>query len=340
MYNNRMSESHTFACPSCGAALTGAGDAIEIKCQYCGSTVIVPEELRAPPATYDGPPVIEVKNVGPAVAAVGGIIGISFLLPIILTIVSVCVVGVLVLFITNQVQSSIRGAFVVPTIVNGPLLTEIARSPTRAPVTATPGRTATPAPAATAAPFTRILFQDNFADRSSGWEHGVFDGNTRDYTAGGYRMLVAKDTGSENAWVKDGLVDVSVQVDGKQAAGPDEGWFGVLCRAQKSVGAYGFKISSAGRYELVKYKFSDQGSGRVTLERGNVQAGVLSPGTPAHLRADCIGSTLALNVNGHAVTSVKDGDYALGGVGLVAETGPSGKGGVDILFSNFVVTGP
>jgi hypothetical protein len=40
------------------------------------------------------------------------------------------------------------------------------------------------------------------------------------------------------------------------------------------------------------------------------------------------------------VSTVKDGDYAVGGVGLVAETGPTGKAGVDILFSNFVVTGP
>ena len=43
-----MSEARTFKCPSCGSALSPQGDAPEIKCQYCGNTVIVPEELRAP----------------------------------------------------------------------------------------------------------------------------------------------------------------------------------------------------------------------------------------------------------------------------------------------------
>ena len=43
-----MSEGQLFKCPSCGSALSPQGDAAEIKCQYCGNTVIVPEELRAP----------------------------------------------------------------------------------------------------------------------------------------------------------------------------------------------------------------------------------------------------------------------------------------------------
>lgn len=43
-----MSEGKLFKCPSCGSALSPQGDATEIKCQYCGNTVIVPEELRAP----------------------------------------------------------------------------------------------------------------------------------------------------------------------------------------------------------------------------------------------------------------------------------------------------
>jgi DNA-directed RNA polymerase subunit RPC12/RpoP len=43
-----MSEAKAFQCPKCGSALESHGSAAEIKCGYCGNTVIVPEELRAP----------------------------------------------------------------------------------------------------------------------------------------------------------------------------------------------------------------------------------------------------------------------------------------------------
>ncbi|MFZ1041116.1 MAG: hypothetical protein WCA79_08630 [Anaerolineales bacterium] len=41
-----MSEAKSFECPKCGSALTASGMEKEIKCVFCGSTVIVPEELR------------------------------------------------------------------------------------------------------------------------------------------------------------------------------------------------------------------------------------------------------------------------------------------------------
>lgn len=41
-----MAETIDFDCPSCGAALKPQGNAAQIKCDYCGSSVIVPENLR------------------------------------------------------------------------------------------------------------------------------------------------------------------------------------------------------------------------------------------------------------------------------------------------------
>jgi len=41
-----VSDAKTFKCPGCGSALEPDGDDKEVKCAYCGSTVIVPEELR------------------------------------------------------------------------------------------------------------------------------------------------------------------------------------------------------------------------------------------------------------------------------------------------------
>ena len=37
---------NTFTCPTCGAALLPNGNAPEVKCEYCGNVVVVPETLR------------------------------------------------------------------------------------------------------------------------------------------------------------------------------------------------------------------------------------------------------------------------------------------------------
>src|SRR4051812_16411047 len=44
-----------FACPSCGASLGVEEGAASTQCQFCGNTVIVPEELRATPAKSGAP---------------------------------------------------------------------------------------------------------------------------------------------------------------------------------------------------------------------------------------------------------------------------------------------
>ena len=49
-----MSDAKTFKCPSCGSALEPDGDENEVKCAFCGSTVIVPEELRGQGLEEDG----------------------------------------------------------------------------------------------------------------------------------------------------------------------------------------------------------------------------------------------------------------------------------------------
>ena len=46
MADDSSSNTNTFKCPDCGAPLEPDGDAKEVKCPFCGGTVIVPEELR------------------------------------------------------------------------------------------------------------------------------------------------------------------------------------------------------------------------------------------------------------------------------------------------------
>src|ERR671939_250002 len=41
-----MSEPKVLTCPTCGAQLHVTGEEPQVKCDYCGNNVIVPEELR------------------------------------------------------------------------------------------------------------------------------------------------------------------------------------------------------------------------------------------------------------------------------------------------------
>ena len=44
-----MSDAKSFICPACGSPLVPNGPAGDVRCASCGSTVIVPEELRDAP---------------------------------------------------------------------------------------------------------------------------------------------------------------------------------------------------------------------------------------------------------------------------------------------------
>jgi hypothetical protein len=56
------------------------------------------------------------------------------------------------------------------------------------------------------------------------------------------------------------------------------------------------------------------------------------------VRADCVGDSLTLYVNGQKVATATDTSLTTGDVGLIA--GTYNEPGTDILFDNFVVTKP
>ena len=55
-----MSDPKAFNCPSCGGPLTITGSEVEVVCPYCGTHVLVPEELRSKPAAPVAPqPIVQ-----------------------------------------------------------------------------------------------------------------------------------------------------------------------------------------------------------------------------------------------------------------------------------------
>jgi hypothetical protein len=180
-----------------------------------------------------------------------------------------------------------------------------------------------------------VLFQDDFAEVTTGWDRLLVTEGVMDYYAGGYRVLV--NATQTNFWAtpRRNFADVRVEVDTGKLAGPDENRIGLICR-HNGKDYYFFIITSDGYYGMGLFK-----DGQATLlgqaemlSSSNINTGV----AVNHIRADCAGSTLTFFINGFQVSQVQDATLATGDVGVLA--GTFGEPGVDVLFDNFVVLQP
>jgi hypothetical protein len=94
-----------------------------------------------------------------------------------------------------------------------------------------------------------VLFQDDFSDLASGWDHVSTEGGTMDYDGGVYRFLVT--TPHFNYWSTPGksYTDARIEVDVAKLDGPDSNRAGLLCRLTGEQ-FYFFVISSDGYYAV------------------------------------------------------------------------------------------
>ena len=183
----------------------------------------------------------------------------------------------------------------------------------------------------------KVLFQDDFANTDSGWNRvRDINGNVTDYENGGYRIL--NNQPISHVWANPGLKfnDVRVDVDITKTKGPDDNYFGIICRYKDGSNFYILAISSDGFYGIIKVQdgnlsllSSDQMQPSESIQQGDAAN---------HLSAECKGDTLSLSVNNQLLFSVVDDTFSSGDVGLEVTTRQSG--GVDVLFTQFSVTKP
>jgi hypothetical protein len=183
-----------------------------------------------------------------------------------------------------------------------------------------------------------ILYQDNFTDTNSGWLRDQTPDYTMDYANGGYRIYVTTIKIMAFSPAKPYLSsDVSVEVDATKTGGPDDNYIGVICRYQDENNYYFFAISSDGFAGIAMYK-----ANQMSMLTGNsfkYSSAIAQGAATNHIRADCIGNSLTLYINGQKVASIDDSTFSDGGqAGLLASA--NSIAGVDILFSNFVVRKP
>jgi hypothetical protein len=197
-------------------------------------------------------------------------------------------------------------------------------------------KTAPPPP-----PVSKVIFQDDFSNPSSGWPDKKYpDGSSIGYVNGIYRVLP---TGPDT-WIMAShpkltdLGDVRVEVDATKVAGEDDiHIFGIMLRYQDSDNFYALFITTDGPtgFGFLKVKGGKAaGSGLTADPGGPVKAG----NATNRIRADAVGKTLTLYVNGQKVMEIQDGDFASGRAGLFVMSGA--KSGIAVDFDNFLARQP
>jgi hypothetical protein len=181
-----------------------------------------------------------------------------------------------------------------------------------------------------------VLFADNFTDPLSGWDVRHDPDAVTDYQGGAFVIFVGKV--NTILWSKPNhyLTDVVVEVDAREAAGPDDNLYGVICRYQDSNNFYRFVIAGNGFAGITK-----RANGTVTVISAPklTRSPAVNLGQASnHLKAVCQGNQLSLYVNDQLVAQATDGDFPGGDVGLLASADK--HPGVEIHFTNFVVTQP
>ena len=341
-----MPDLQALTCPNCGAALTATGDETEIKCQYCGTQVLVPNQNPAPQFVVPQQVIITapISSYSAGSASRAGCI-----LPIVIFGVILAVTGVIIAAVTSTVSTATSSAFgqlaqiqtIVPVVGQALEPTRAPRRTEVAPPTPVPTRTSTPAPTPlpTAPAYSKIVLRDDFSNKSSGWDRTTSNGNSMDYAQGGYLISIGSAGDGETSWIKDGLKDVSVEVDAQETSGG--GWLGVLCRVRQGAGGYSFEIdASDGLYAIYRYKFTQSGDTSTRLKQGPLDRSLFDASGSNRLRGDCIGKTLRLVINGHTIDQATDSTYSAGGVGLLAVSFADTGDGLDALFKDFTVKSP
>jgi hypothetical protein len=191
----------------------------------------------------------------------------------------------------------------------------------------------------TPVPSGGVLFEDDFADESKGWDTITDEYGTTAYADGKY-MISVTDTLSylfSDPDLSEDYADTQIDVD---ILPSDEQLhdMGIVCRVKDTDNFYYFIISSDGFYAIGKFKDGED----ILLGSEEMQEdseGVINQGlADNHVRADCIGETLTLYANGTKLFETTDSDFTEGAFGLIA--GSYEDVPITVFFDNFVVTKP
>jgi len=165
-----------------------------------------------------------------------------------------------------------------------------------------------------------VLYQDNFADPSSGWPNGVEGGYTFGYHPQSfYHIEVA--SANDRKTIFRGLnfvnfiAETDVLVDHTNTAGGDFRYGLAFRRSGNNY--YAFTVSPrAVNWQVIK----SSSSGIEVLTQGAIDSLRGLQKSPDRLRVTANGSTFTFSINDKDITQIEDSAYGEGDVGFIVET--------------------
>jgi len=218
-----------------------------------------------------------------------------------------------------------------------PLIAAALRGEVSLAPTAAPQATSGPAPQGTPVPLNTIIFRDDFSNPNSGWTTFSDDDGEIAYLNGQLRVHVTSENMQIWSRLHKSLQDVVMVVDASKVGGDDNNDLGLICRYQDVDHFYYLAIGSDGYYQIFRIE-SDDFVGLLNDGDWSESDAIRQGNATNHLRAECVGDSLRLYVNGVLLGEAIDDAYPRGDVGLSASA--YDKPGTDIRFDNFVLARP
>lgn len=194
--------------------------------------------------------------------------------------------------------------------------------------TVTPTATALPTPAG-----FETIFEDDFRSDII-WYESTADNFGFELVADGYRLYVNFVNGAIVSVRSQDHTAVRLEAEAAFTTSPPDGYWGVACRQQDPENYYGFVLTSAGNYGILRNL-----DGEITfLNEGPAPAGLFVPGGANRLAGACVEDRLTLYLAGQPVTEIQDTTFENGNIGVLA--GTRSAAGVDVLFTYFAIQVP
>lgn len=205
-------------------------------------------------------------------------------------------------------------------------------TPTETPLpTDTPTPVHSPTPTEPPEPNWKSDFQDDFSSARF-WTTTDTDTISFSYNRGGYVITSDVDKYIVFSVRTVFYADSRIEVTASRLRGPNDGYYGVICRFLDGGNYYMLGVGSDGWYGILKHR-----TNQITpLKEGYDQSGaVRTGGAPNLIRADCYGNRLTLYVNGQKIASVEDTDFSSGQIGLAVGTRSDRE--YQVLFDDYIV---
>ncbi len=185
-----------------------------------------------------------------------------------------------------------------------------------------------------------LLFVDDFSgEQSCGWAEYTDGGTTVGIEDG--TLQISSSQQGQFWWTNPGreFSDVIIITQARQASGPDDNAYGVICRYQDRENFYIFLISGDGYYAIGKYQTGSSQVLYLTENGQYVYSDVINQGIATNeIRASCVGNQLSLAVNGIPLVTVTDPTFVNGDVGVGVTTFQPGTAVVE--YDSFRVLQP